>query len=233
MRGFRSVVTIEQRVGRGVRIAFARRPSSRRARRTPSPAATPRPRRRAAARRRSRGSRPRSRSRRRVASSPFASRCARCARDRVPQLVDAVARRRDRADDRRPPRRARRRARACLRDRARSSAAPGPVGLVHDEDVGDLEQPGLRGLHRVAPPGFTTTTVVSAWPAISTSTWPTPTVSITIHGLPTASSTRTACGVASARPPRCPRRRHRPDEHAGVGRRGPACARGRRGSRRR
>ena len=27
----------------------------------------------------------------------------------------------------------------------------GPVGLVHDEHVGDLQQPGLRGLHRVAP----------------------------------------------------------------------------------
>ena len=54
-------------------------------------------------------------------------------------------------------------------------------------------------------PGFTTTTVVSAFPAISTSTWPTPTVSTSTHGFPAASSTRAASGVASASPPRWPR----------------------------
>ena len=33
------------------------------------------------------------------------------------------------------------------------ASAPGPVGLVDHEDVGDLEQAGLRGLHFVAPTG--------------------------------------------------------------------------------
>ena len=54
-------------------------------------------------------------------------------------------------------------------------------------------------------PGFTTTTVVSASPAISTSTCPTPTVSITTHCIPAASRTRAASGTATERPPRWPR----------------------------
>src|SRR5207302_1464129 len=53
--------------------------------------------------------------------------------------------------------------------------------------------------------GFTTTTVVSAAPATSISTCPTPTVSMMIHGLPAASRIRTAWGVASESPPRWPR----------------------------
>jgi hypothetical protein len=54
-------------------------------------------------------------------------------------------------------------------------------------------------------PGASSTIVVSASPAISTSLWPTPTVSIRITSQPAASSTRSACGVAQARPPRWPR----------------------------
>ena len=42
-------------------------------------------------------------------------------------------------------------------------------------------------------------------PATSTSTWPTPTVSTRTGSKPAASSTRTACGVARASPPRWPR----------------------------
>ena len=66
-------------------------------------------------------------------------------------------------------------------------------------------------------PGLTTTTVVSAAPAISSSTWPTPTVSTRIHGVPLASSTRIACGVAVGEAAELAARGHRTDEHAGIG----------------
>src|SRR3954467_8277647 len=54
-------------------------------------------------------------------------------------------------------------------------------------------------------PGASSTRVVSAIPAISTSDCPTPTVSTRTTSKPAASSTRNACGVDQARPPRCPR----------------------------
>ncbi len=54
-------------------------------------------------------------------------------------------------------------------------------------------------------PGLTTTSVVSVAAATSTSCCPTPTVSSSTTGIPTADSTRTASGTATARPPRCPR----------------------------
>ena len=43
------------------------------------------------------------------------------------------------------------RARACPSRSLTRLVGAGPIGLVHDEDVGDLEQPGLRRLHLVAP----------------------------------------------------------------------------------
>lgn len=46
---------------------------------------------------------------------------------------------------------------------------------------------------------------MSAWEAISTSDWPTPTVSTRITSQPAASSTRIACGADQASPPRWPR----------------------------
>ena len=54
-------------------------------------------------------------------------------------------------------------------------------------------------------PGATSTRVVSAREAISTSACPTPTVSTRTAPKPAASSTRSACGVAAASPPRWPR----------------------------
>ena len=54
-------------------------------------------------------------------------------------------------------------------------------------------------------PGASSTRVVSAAEATSTSAWPTPTVSTSTTSQPAASSTRIACGVAQARPPRWPR----------------------------
>ena len=80
------------------------------------------------------------------------------------------------------------------------------VGLVDDVDVADLEDPGLRGLDAVA---HARARAAPAWcrpaPAISTSLCPTPTVSTRITSQPAASSTRSACGVAQASPPRWPR----------------------------
>ena len=100
---------------------------------------------------------------------------------------------------------------------ADGGVGPTPVGLVDDEHVADLEQTGLARLDRVPQPGVTTTIVVSAVPAIATSTWPTPTVSTRTHAYPAASSTRTACGVARDSPPISPARGHGAHEHAVVG----------------
>ena len=65
--------------------------------------------------------------------------------------------------------------------------------------------PALLACIESPHPGFTTTTVVSAADATSTSTWPTPTVSTITTGMPAAASTRTASGTARDRPPRWPR----------------------------
>jgi hypothetical protein len=54
-------------------------------------------------------------------------------------------------------------------------------------------------------PGISTSTTVSAMPITSTSPWPVPTVSRKTSSFPAASSTSSACSVASARPPRWPR----------------------------
>ena len=80
------------------------------------------------------------------------------------------------------------------------------VGLVDDVEIADLEDAGLGGLDAVADARARS---APRWcrqaAAISTSLWPTPTVSIRIDSQPAASSTRSACGVVQARPPRCPR----------------------------
>ena len=80
------------------------------------------------------------------------------------------------------------------------------VGLVDDVDVADLEDPGLGGLDAVA---HARAPAARRWcrpaPATSTSLCPTPTVSTRTTSQPAASSTRSACGVAQASPPRCPR----------------------------
>ncbi len=65
-------------------------------------------------------------------------------------------------------------------------------------------------------PGASSTIVVSAIAAISTSLWPTPTVSIRITSQPAASSTRSACGVAQDRPAEMAARGHRADVDLAV-----------------
>ena len=92
----------------------------------------------------------------------------------------------------------------CSRSR-RVSSTPRAVGLVDHEHVGDLHQPGLVGLHAVAPArvddddggvGLAGDLDLDLTDADRLDEHP---------RAPTASSTRTASGVASARPPRWPR----------------------------
>ena len=96
--------------------------------------------------------------------------------------------------------------RASARGRAGVSSAPGAVGLVDDEHVGDLHQTGLVRLHAVAPArvddddgrvGRAGHLDLDLADADGLDERPT--------SKPTASSSRTASGVASARPPRWPR----------------------------
>ena len=54
-------------------------------------------------------------------------------------------------------------------------------------------------------PGMSTRTTVSAWSMMSTSAWPTPTVSRNTSSLPAASMSSAACSAASLSPPRAPR----------------------------
>ena len=133
--------------------------------------------------------------------------------------VGAVAPARRRRPRRRPPPvvdtartiggvhpRSRPRARPRTPARSRSvSSAPGRSALLSTNTSAISSRPALAACTASPQPGLITTIVVSAAPATSTSTWPTPTVSTTIHGKPAASSTRTASGTASARPPRWPR----------------------------
>ena len=92
----------------------------------------------------------------------------------------------------------------CSKSR-RVSSAPLRSALLMTKMSAISMRPALFACTESPQPGFTTTTVVSALPAISTSTWPTPTVSTKIHGQPTASSKWIASLVANDKPPKCPR----------------------------
>jgi hypothetical protein len=54
-------------------------------------------------------------------------------------------------------------------------------------------------------PGMSTSTTVSAWSMMSTSAWPTPTVSRNTSSRPEASINSAVCSAASLRPPSAPR----------------------------
>ena len=147
------------------------------------------------------------------APSAELSRCRRVlpvALDGLPELRHPLGRRAHSRHDRHPPavvgtltRLARQLKSSAPRFR-RVLLHPGPVGLVDDEDVGDL--------HPVRPCSCTASAParvhdhhgrVGLSPN-STSTCPTPTVSTRIQRCPSTSSRRIASGVASDRPPRCP-----------------------------
>ena len=95
-----------------------------------------------------------------------------------------------------------RRVRASPRDPVGSRPSPFRSALLITKMSAISISPALLACTASPQPGLTTTTVVSAFPATSTSTWPTPTVSSSTHFRPTASSRRIASGVASDRPPR-------------------------------
>ena len=92
----------------------------------------------------------------------------------------------------------------CSRSR-RVSSTPLRSALLITKMSAISIRPALFACTESPQPGFTTTTVVSALPAISTSTWPTPTVSTRTHKRPMASSRRIASGAARDKPPKCPR----------------------------
>ena len=90
------------------------------------------------------------------------------------------------------------------------------IGLVDDEDVGDLEDPGLDDLDRVAADGVVTTTVVSAVSITSSSDWPTPTVSSRQRSRPEASMRRIDLAGRGGQAAEVATGGHAPDEDAGV-----------------
>ena len=65
--------------------------------------------------------------------------------------------------------------------------------------------PALSAWIESPEPGISASTTVSAWSMMSTSAWPTPTVSRKTSSLPAASIRSAACSVASDRPPSEPR----------------------------
>ena len=92
-----------------------------------------------------------------------------------------------------------------LRSSRTVASAPSRSALFTHSTSPTSRIPALAACTPSPMPGASSTTVVSASAATSTSLWPTPTVSTTTTSTPAASSTRTACGVVAASPPRCPR----------------------------
>ena len=154
------------------------------------------------------------RSRRRPARSPAAAQLAVLGQpgpvlvERRDDLVDALAARGDRlarsAAASRPAPRSPRRDHAL--DVADGGVGAVPVGLVDHEDVGDLQDAGLGRLDRVA---HARARAAPAWCRPARRSPPRPGRRRRSRPGPRrsrrASSTRSACGVAAASPPRCPR----------------------------
>src|SRR3954466_5098994 len=84
-------------------------------------------------------------------------------------------------------------------------SAPSRSALLTTNRSATSRMPALIAWMSSPSPGTTTTTVVWARRQISTSSCPTPTVSMRITSLPMASSTRAQSLVARERPPSCPR----------------------------
>ena len=86
-----------------------------------------------------------------------------------------------------------------------TSWAPGRSLLLTTKTSAISRMPALAAWIESPIPGATMTSVVSASEAISSSAWPTPTVSIRTTPNPAASRMRSAWGVAQASPPSWPR----------------------------
>jgi len=83
-----------------------------------------------------------------------------------------------------------------LRRSLTASWAPGISALFTTNTSPTSRIPALAAWMASPMPGATVTSVVSASEAISTSAWPTPTVSTSTTANPAASSTRSAWGAA-------------------------------------
>ncbi|CAB4908220.1 unannotated protein [freshwater metagenome] len=81
-------------------------------------------------------------------------------------------------------------------------SAPARSALLTTNTSATSRMPALAAWMPSPMPGATSTRVVSAREATSSSDWPTPTVSTTTTSQPAPSSTRSACGVAHDSPPR-------------------------------
>ena len=92
----------------------------------------------------------------------------------------------------------------CRNSRAVASA-PSRSALFTANTSPISRMPALAAWMPSPIPGASSTTTVSATPTTSTSDCPTPTVSTRITSQPAPSSTRIACGVDQAKPPKCPR----------------------------
>ena len=83
-----------------------------------------------------------------------------------------------------------------------ASSAPSRSALFTTKRSAISRIPAFDACTASPHPGWTTTSVVSAAVATSTSACPTPTVSTMIRSFPDASRMRIASGAASAIPPR-------------------------------
>ena len=97
--------------------------------------------------------------------------------------------------------------------------------------------PALSAWIESPDPGISTSTTVSAWSMMSTSAWPTPTVSSSTRSRPEASISSAACSAASLSPPSAPRlaieRMNTPGIEEVVGEADPVAEQGALGERRR
>ena len=140
--------------------------------------------------------------------------------DGVHQVLDALALLRAGGDDRHLPRR-----RGLAAERAEPQhgaqvgdglAASGRSHLLTTWMSAISSTPALIAWISSPRPGAeTTTTLCAAW-TMSTSSWPTPTVSMSTTSKPAASSTSTTSSVAAGKPAQRAARRHAADEDAGI-----------------
>ena len=120
----------------------------------------------------------------------------------------------------------------CSRSR-RASRTPGRSALLITKTSATSSRPALLACMESPQPGVTTTTVVSAAEAISTSICPTPTVSTITTAHPGRAEQADGVGDGQGQPAQVPPGGHGADEHGRVERVLAACAPGRPGWRRR
>src|SRR5579864_8705635 len=109
-------------------------------------------------------------------------------------------------------------ARVCMARISRSTRSAPSRSLLLITNMSAISMmPALMVCTSSPMPGTRMTTVTSDRRTMSTSSWPTPTVSISTRSLPLASRMVATSVVARARPPRKPRGGHAADVDAGIG----------------